>query len=243
MKLTTVLRTLSVLGIGLPLFAEGGPAQLVRVTSTEQVSFAPGGVIHLNNLIGNVYVEAWDHPQVEITTTKSTQHLYQSNQQVQATDCLEKVRVVTEHPSSTELTVSTMVPHRNFFQRRFGKCGVAAEYQIHAPRDSRLVIQHGAGYVLVSHMTGEIEAKSRSGDIMLMLPDPGPYSIDAKSGFGRVFSDFAGAARRKKVVGEQFTSANPGSARRIYLRMGIGGITIKEVPPTPEASPVSAGGQ
>jgi hypothetical protein len=91
-------------------------------------------------------------------------------------------------------------------------------------------------------MRGEIEATSRSGDIVVMLPDPGPYSIDAKSKFGSIASDFAGKTRRKHLVGEQSASVNPSSSHRIYLRMGLGDISIKEVPSTPEA-PVAAGAQ
>ena len=95
---------------------------------------------------------------------------------------------------------------------------------------------------MVSRISGDIEASSRSGDIVLMLPDPGPYSIDAKSKFGSVSSDFAGTTHRKRLVSEQFASANPPSSHRIYLRMGLGGITIKEMPSTPEA-PAAAGAQ
>jgi hypothetical protein len=240
--LMTALFGLTVLGTGLPLFGADGTKEPVHVIGTEHVDFAPGGVIHLNTTSGNLIVEAWDQPGVEITTTKSTRRAYQSNQQGQATQCLEGVRVVTERHSDTELTVSTMVPKRGFLSRMFGKCGVLVEHQIRAPRDSRLAIQHDAGYVLVSRMTGEIEASSHSGDIMLMLPDPGPYSIDAKSKIGSVSSDFAGTTRRMNVLSAQFTSASPAQSRRIYLRMYLGGITIKELPPTPEA-PAAAGGQ
>ncbi len=209
--------------------------------NTEHVDFAPDGVIHLNTTSGNLFVEAWDQPGVEITTTKSTRSAYQASQQALATQCLEGVKVVTERRSDTELTISTMAPKRGFFSRVFGKCGVQVEQQIRAPRDSRLVIQHGAGYVLVSRMAGEIEATSHSGDIMLMLPDPGPYSIDAKSKMGSVSSDFAGTSHRKNLLSEQFTSANPAQSRRIYLRMSLGGITIKELPLTPEAPTAPAG--
>jgi len=116
------------------------------------------------------------------------------------------------------------------------------EQHIQAPRDSRLVIQHGAGYILVSRISGEIEASSRSGDIVLMLPDPGPYSIDAKSKFGSVTSDFTGTAHREKLIGEQFATASTSPSRKIHLRIGFGGIAIKEVPSTPVA-PVPAAGQ
>ena len=156
---------------------------------------------------------------------------------------MDDVHVVTNRTSATELAVTTTVPSSNFFARLFGRtCGATIEQHIQAPRDSQLVIHHGAGYVLVSRISGDIEASSRSGDIVLMLPDPGPYSIDAKSKFGSVSSDFAGTAHREKLIGEQFATASASPSRRIYLRIGFGGITIKEVPPTPVA-PVPAGGQ
>ncbi|MGH9591800.1 MAG: hypothetical protein ACRD5L_01820 [Bryobacteraceae bacterium] len=237
-----VLLGLSMLAISLPSFGEDGTRQSVLVTSTERADFPPGGLIRLNTSSGNLIVEAWDQPQVEITTTKSTRRSYQPNRKGQATQCLESVRIATERPSSAELAVSTMAPRRGFFQRLFGKCSVEIEQQIRAPRNSRLVIHHDAGYVLVSRMTGEIEATSRSGDIVLMLPDPCPYSIDAETKIGSVSSDFAGATHRKDVLSEQFTSSNPAASRRIFLRMYLGGITIKELPPTADA-PALAGGQ
>jgi hypothetical protein len=144
---------------------------------------------------------------------------------------LDAVRVVTDRRSDTELAISTPV-----------KCGAKIEQHVKAPRDSRLVIHHGAGFLMVSRITGDIEASSRSGDIVLMLPDPGPYSIDAKSKFGSVTSDFPGTAHSEKLIGERFATASASPSRKINLRIGFGGIAIKEVPATPVA-PVPAGGQ
>jgi hypothetical protein len=210
----------------------GAPAE---VTSTERVGFAAGGLIRVNTSSGNLFVEAWDRPEVEITTVKSTRDSA-------AAQCLATVHVVTEHRSATELTISAMVPSRDFFGHLFGKgCAMTVDHQIRVPRDSHLVIHHDAGYVLVSRVTGEIEAISRSSDIMLMLPGPGPYSIDAKSKFGNVVSDFPGSGHSVRLIGEHFTAASPAPAKRIYLRIGFGGITIKEVPPTPEAPEAADG--
>jgi hypothetical protein len=209
----------------LPLFAQGG-ARPADVTNTEQVEFAPGGVIHLTTASSNLFVEAWDRPEVETTTIKSSRRAR----------CLNNIRVVTERPSATELAITTTLPPSNFFARLFGlACRATVEQHVKAPRDSRLVIRHRAGYLMVSRMSGDIEASSRSGDIVVMLPDPGPYAIDAKSTFGGVSSDFAGTSHRKKLLGQAFAGANPPSSRRIYLRIGFGGITIKEVPSNPEA--------
>lgn len=222
---------ITTLVFGLQLLAQDGIKQPVQATTTDRASFAPGGVIRLTAPSSNLFIEAWDRSEVEITTIKSSRRAR----------CLDEVRVVTAHPSATELSISTSLPSRGFFASLFGLgCAAAVEQHVNAPRDSRLVIHHGAGYLLVSRISGEIEAYSRSGDIVLMLPGPGPYSIDAKSKFGSVSSDFAGATGRKRLVGEQFASANPPPSHRIYLRVGLGGITIKEVPPAPEA-PIAAG--
>jgi hypothetical protein len=227
------LIAITTLVFGFQLFAQDAIKQPGQVTTTDRVNFAPGGVIRLTTTSSNLFVEAWDRPEVEITTTKSSQRA----------KCLDDVHVATNRHSATELAVSTTVPSSSFFARLFGRtCGAKVEQHIQAPRDSKLVIHHGAGYVLVSRISGDIEASSRSGDIVLMLPDPGPYSIDAKSKFGSVSSDFVGTAHREKLIGEQFASAKPPQSRRIYLRIGFGGITIKEVPLTPIA-PVPAGGQ
>jgi hypothetical protein len=215
------------------LFAQDGIKQQPQRTTTDRVNFAPGGTIRLTSPASNLFVEAWDRPEVEITTIKSSRRA----------KCLDDVRVTTNNASANELAITTTLPSSTFFARLFGRtCGAKVEQHIQAPRDSHLVIHHGAGYLMVSRISGEIEATSRSGDIVLMLPDPGPYSIDAKSKFGSVTSDFAGTAHREKLMGEQFASAQAAQSHRIYLRIGFGGITIKEVPATPVA-PVPAGGQ
>ena len=224
---------ITTLVFGLQLFAQDGKSLPVPVTSTERVNFAPGGVIRLTTSSSNLFVEAWDRPEVEITTIKSSQRA----------KCLDDIHVVTNRTSATELAVTTTLPSSSFFARLFGRtCSAKVEQHIQAPRDSKLVIQHGAGYAMVSRISGDIEASSRSGDIVLMLPDPGPYSIDAKSKFGSVTSDFAGTAHREKLIGEQFATASASPSRKIHLRIGFGGIAIKEVPSTPVA-PMPAGGQ
>ena len=205
----------AILTIALPLFG-------ADLANTERVSFAPGGLIRLNTSSTNLFVDAWDRPEVDITTLKSSRGGDKSK-------CLEAVHATTERRSATELAISVPAPHRG--------CAITVDQQINVPRDSHLVIHHGAGYILVSRVSGEIEITSSSSDVMLMLPGPGPYSIDAKSKFGGVYSDFAGDKHRTKLIGEQLVGANPAPARRIYLRVGFGAITIVQVPPTPEAPP------
>jgi hypothetical protein len=66
---------------------------------------------------------------------------------------------------------------------------------------------------------------------MLLWLLPGSYSLDARTTFGIVSSDIEGSARNKYLIGESFTTANPPASHRLHLRMGFGGITLKEFLP------------
>ena len=229
-RLTTLFLILNVNSILSPLFADDASKRPVEVLHTERVTFAPGGTIQVLHSFGSLSVEGCDRPEVEVTVVKSRERYYEPTQQEQATRSLERVHIVAERRSDRELTISTIAPHKRFPYLWGGKGDVVVEYKVHVPRDSRLVIRHGAGYVLVSNMTGDVEATSHSGDILLMMPDSGTYSIDARSKLGTVSSDFAGDAHRRYLVGSGFASEPSSTSHRIYLRTRIGGITIKSVP-------------
>jgi hypothetical protein len=230
-------------GIAAPLFGEGGGKKQVTVTNTQQVPFQPGGTIHLNHSYGYLSVEGWDRPEVELTVTKSLDNLYDAKDQAESTKRVESVHVTAERRSDTDLEISTVVPHYSRWTHPLGSTGgVMVEYRIHVPRNSKLVIQHGAGDVIVTDVTADIEVRSHAGDIVLMLPETEKYSIDAKSKIGTVSSDFDGEFHRRTLVGIQNTLTAPAPAHRIYLRMGLGGITIKESPASAQ-SPAAAGVQ
>jgi hypothetical protein len=201
----------------------------MEVSSTERISFAPGGTIRFDKSFGDLYVQGWDQPQVEMTLIKSFEYYQTPND---ASRRLEQVKFTMEHPSANELTIGTTIPSRGFFRHPFGGKGpVTVRYELRTPRESHLVIHHGGGNILIGNVVGNIEATNREGDIVLMLPDPGPYSIDARSKMGTVISDFSGKAHVRYFIGERFAGADANSPRKIFLRVGFGGITIKAVPP------------
>jgi hypothetical protein len=200
-----------------------------QVSTTERVNFAPGGTIRFVDSFGDLYVEGWDQPQVEMTLIKLFQDY---DPPKNAAEHLQAVKFTTEHPSATELVIGTTIPSHSFFRHPFGGKGpVDVRYELRVPRDSHLVIHHGGGNILIGKVTGNIEATNREGDIVLMLPTPGPYAIDARSKMGTVISDFDGKAHVRYFIGESFAGADANAPRKIFLRVGFGGINIKEVPP------------
>jgi hypothetical protein len=235
---------LSVLGTIHPLPAaegiyEKGPKQSFEAAKTERLPFAPGGTIRLNNSYGYLTVEGWDEPEVEIAVIKSTDSFYYPSRRQRAEQPFAKIRVAVERRSSKELAISTIIEGRHRFPPlvRKGELGVTLEYRIHVPRDSRLIVRHDNGYVCVSDMTGDLDLRSHTGDMIVMLPETGPYSIDARTGLGSVSSDFAGKTRSRLsqfLVGSDFDRVSQTPKRQIYLRMGRGSIEIlQDLPDRP----------
>lgn len=109
----------------------------------------------------------------------------------------------------------------------FGRRGdVEIQYQIHAPRATKLVVDHNNGGVNVFDMDGDIHATVANGQIMLTVPADKQYAIDALSKLGHVYSDFDGSDQRKHLVGDDFASKGEAPAVKLYLRVRFGDILI-----------------
>jgi len=226
------------LTLTLPLFADEVLKPPAQVTNTDHFDFAPGGTIRVDGSYGDLYVEGWDQPEVEITVKKFMPYNFDPAHPERSAAHLEAVKVVTERPSPAELAISTRLPSRKtrllppFSSTTNGE--VMLEVQIYVPRNSKLAIHHSVGTVAVRDVTGDIQASCHRGDIVLWLSPSGTYAIDAKNRLGKVSSDFPGASRSEFLVGQKFDGANSSATQKLYLRMGFGGITLKPIPPESE---------
>jgi hypothetical protein len=216
--------------LSVPIFNKhGDEMKQFQVTSTDTVNFAPGGIIRITGSYGDVSVEGWEQPKVEVTLMKALSYGFSKEDQQR----LERVHVATDRHSDSELSISTSAPSAKWFVHPFGGKGggVALEYWIRVPRSSRLVIKHGVGMVSVSNVMGDIDASGGRGDLLVGLPGPGPYAVDAKAKLGIVSSDFAGSSRLAAYrLGERFATLDATAGPHVRLRMGFGGITIKKTP-------------
>ncbi len=248
-KATLVIWGLSLLSLSGRLFAQEETPRPVQVTTSERLKFAAGGTVHVEGSYGYLNIEGWDLPEVELTVTKSAKGYYKSRDRENILRRFDLIRVSAERKSEKELFISTI--HK-------GKDGVLLDYDIRVPRDSKLVIHHSSSYVFVENVAGDIEAASHAGDITLILPEAGMFSVDAKSRFGTITSDFADATQRRYLLAgkgcggtlmarkkhaaalrfggcylgsERFVHDAPQPSQRICLRMGFGNIEIKSTEP------------
>lgn len=213
-----------------PAFGEAGSKKPADFTKTERAPFAAGGTIHIDHSYGELSVEGWDYPEVELTVTKIPNDIYETDEPAHAEKQANGVSVAFQRKSDTEIDVSTAVAHFRRWTNPFGPKGhVAMEYRLHVPRHSNLVIHHGNGQVMVSGVVGDIDANSNAGDIVLILPDTAQYSIDAKNSFGTVWCDIEGN-HRHTLTKTRYNVTGPAGAHRITVRIGRGGIEIKRSP-------------
>lgn len=216
MRLSAVFAVALLTGC-LPLFG-GAPLPRMDAITTDKVDFAPGGTIRIEGSTGELNIEGWDQPSVSVTVTRYT---WGANPE-RAKRALDRVQVGKPVVSGKELTLTTK--HRKL-------SGVYVDYQIRVPRDSKLVIRHDVGDVVVYDVGGDIDASAKVGGIILQVPASEHYDVDAKNkAFGDIYSDFSGKTHYTWVLmGDSLESNAPGATRHLHLRVGVGGITIQKM--------------
>jgi hypothetical protein len=189
--------------------------ELKPVAETRTFELAPDGTIHIQNAAGNIQIDAWDQPRVELTTVKTAEEK----------KVMDEVKVSGEASGNT-LTISTAYHKYPKIERPFRwTLNFDLEYRIKAPRNAKLVIDEYAGEVNINGMTGDIHATDGNGNIFLLLPD-GNYGIDAHSKLGAVISDFPGKEKLNPLLlGHDFKGPAE-TARKLYLHVGFGDVMI-----------------
>jgi len=214
------------------------PKQKVQVSKTQRVDFPSGGTLRMKNSVGVLTVEAWDRPDVEITTIKSTKVELDARGREKAMHELDRVNVATERQGN-ELVVSTIFPrHRPFrvFYPLSGNTNFDLEYRIKAPANARIVADHTLGEVNIDGLVSDIQVTLAQGEILLHLPEDQKYSIHAQSDFGSVNSDFSEPEKRTgSVLGHRSVDENS-APHKLNLKVGFGDIVILKahVPKSPE---------
>jgi hypothetical protein len=224
-----MMRRLAVIfGMSCLLWADDQLKQKVQVVHTERADFPFGGLLRLKNSVGEVGVEGWDRPDVEIATVKSTKVALSSQDREKASHQMDRVRISVQRQGE-ELIVTTEFP------RHLGGLppSLDLDYNIKAPRNARLAVDHGIGEVHVDSLTSDIHVTVRNGGITLQLPQEGKYGIDAKSDFGSVTSDFPGHEKRTRwLLGHEFVQGES-ATHNLFLRVGFGDITIMKIQAPP----------
>jgi len=249
--LVLVLSAGAIAGVSFAQSPASQPADLqaariktVQVSKTETMDFPAGGTLRLENSTGEVNIEGWDQPGIEITTIKSSKDDRQTLDREKTLKELDRV-AITAKRNGNELVIATQYPHHRappYITPLSRVTNFDLEYDIKVPRNAKIVVQHDAGDITVDDITGNIDAKARQGLITLRLTGDAPRAIDAKSKSGSVNSDFPGHETRNVFTfGHAFVDSASG-AQSIHLRIGFGDIILLKAhePKSVAATPIAA---
>jgi hypothetical protein len=194
---------------------------VISVSHTD--SFTSGAAIHLDNSRGEVTIEGWDRPGIEVIVTKSTAGIFDAKQHPAADQLLGHFNVKAESKDS-QIVISTELPKK-------GRDGVLIDYLIHAPRGTKVEVNHGDGGLTVTGLASDLQATLRRGQVTLTLPGTEAFAIDAHTGIGDVYSEFEGTDRRRRIrLTHDFTGAAGSATHKIKVNLEIGDIVLlKEV--------------
>jgi hypothetical protein len=208
--------------LGLVLPALAFSARRIDLATTEKTDFAPGGTVRIEGSTDELNIEGWDEPAVEVQVVRYSW----SDREDRAKKALERIQV-TKQLSGHELTITTV--HKRFTDAH-------VDYRIRVPRNTNLTIHHGVGDITIYGVAGNIDARAKDGDVVVQLPEPAKYAIDAYTRLGSIYSDFDGAHHPHLKTSETLKVAGEGAGetRQIHLRVGgAGGITIQKVAAQP----------
>jgi hypothetical protein len=224
--------------VALPILANDLSKQALSNSHTDRFNVPAAGTIRLDNSFGELDVDGWDRPEVEVTIMRSSEHLYDpkehdSKQRDEAQRRLDSVQISAKQDGN-DVVISTAYPPRNAFLHPLSRrSDIEVSYRIKAPRASKLIIDHNNGGVNVSDIRGDIHATVINGQITLTLAPGGHYGIDARCKIGDVYSDFDGHDQRRRLIGKEFVvpGSTPGAApaTNLYLRARIGDIVIEKL--------------
>jgi hypothetical protein len=212
--------------------------QKVRVSKTEKSAFPAMGTLRLQNSTGELTIESWDQPGVEITTIKSSKAAYLLKDRKKATQDLDRVQVSTKR-NGNEVVVTTTFPHHRAFPYVTPLQTVTnfdLEYFIKVPRNANLIVKHDDGEVHIDDVTGNIQVTARQGLIALRLVGEMAPAIDARSDLGSVSSDFAGnETGHPWPLGHKFVESPASAPQNLHLKIGFGDIVLLKAhePPLP----------
>ena len=179
--------------------------------------------------IGELTIEGWDEPVLEITTIKSIKVRGDKPPGIDP-KTLDRIEVTPERKGN-EVIVRTRFPTFNVLVRPFtGLSDFQLEYRVKVPRTAALDIDNQIGEVHISDVTGDIHATDGMGQITVQVVPGSQYSIDARSKLGSINSDISGEERKRVKFGHTFITQTSAGAKKLYLRIGFGDITILDTP-------------
>jgi hypothetical protein len=178
------------------------------------------GTLTIDTRMGDLQVEGWDEPRLEIAGEK----VVEAKDEQRAQPMYERVQVALEGQDKKVL-LRTLYPSRRLWRPFRGESKLSVNFRIHMPFDANLVLKCVDGDVRTSGLTGKQDIHVNYGDVEINVPSIYLlHSLDARSLLGYVQSDLHG--ENSGGFGRKIVFWNSDGNQDIEVRVRMGGVYV-----------------
>lgn len=178
------------------------------------------GTLYVETRIGDVKVEGWDKPDVEIEAEK----VVQAGSEARAQRLFDQIKIqLTEN--GEEVFLRTLYPPRRPWRLFRGATKLSANLRIRMPYEAKLTLKCVDGDVRVRGIVGNQRIRVSYGDVEVSIPSVDRlHSLDARSFLGYVQSDLHG--ENSAGWGRRVSFFNTDGQQDIHVRVRLGGVYV-----------------
>ncbi|MGA9058873.1 MAG: hypothetical protein WB763_20460 [Terriglobia bacterium] len=205
-----------------PLWALCGSARADEFSQVSRYSVRmfSYGLLTIDTRMGDIHVEGWDEPRLEIEAEK----VVRSKSEKAAKSLYERITVVLQGQDKRVL-LRTLYPPRRMWRPFRGESHLSVNYRIKMPFDANLVLKSVDGDVWIRGVEGKEQLLVNYGDVEIDIPSRDRLrSLHAHAWLGYVQSDLHGEDHAG--FGPRISYWNPSGAQDIYVKVRMGGVFV-----------------
>lgn len=178
------------------------------------------GTLVVDARIGDLRIEGWDEPRVEIEAEK----LVRAGSEAKARRLYDQIRIELSG-GDKEVRLRTLFPPRRPWRLFRGATKLSVNYRIRMPYDANLVVRCVDGDVRVRGIAGHQQIRVSYGDVEVTVPSLDRLrTLEARTFLGYVQSDIHG--EEGAGFGRKVSFRNAEGAQDINVRVRLGGIYV-----------------
>ena len=178
------------------------------------------GTLTIDTRMGNIQVDGWDEPRLEIEAEK----VVEAGNQKKAEPLYDQVQVVLSGKDK-QVLLRTLYPARRLWRPFRDESKLSVNFRIHMPFDANLAMKCVDGDVRVTGLVGKQEISVNYGDVEINVPSIYRLrSLNARSILGYVQSDLHG--EDSAGWGRRIMFWNSSGDQDIKVRIRMGGVYV-----------------
>jgi len=178
------------------------------------------GTLTVDTRYGDLQIEGWDEPRLEIEAEK----VVQAGSEAKAQPLYEMIRVDLEGQDKAVL-LRTLYPPRRPWRMFRGGTKLSVNYRIKMPYDANLILKAVDGEVRIRGIAGNQKVRVSYGDVEVNVPSIyNLRSLNARTRLGYVQSNLHG--EDNAGFGPRLWFWNPSGNQDIYIHVGMGGVYV-----------------